>query len=130
MVNKTFQYASAEDSSSSSSVGDDDIPIKLPGFGYSISTMPYNLYNQDAQRRKIRRRMRFPTAVIDGDRSEEEIMAITFREIIMLRIMNELTDKPEWNRKIFDEKIAKKWRDEALSARSDEITNQCADFVS
>ena len=130
MVSKKYQFVSTEDSSSDSSDGDDDIPVQLPGFGYSISSMPYTVYYQDARRRRIRRRMRFPTAVIWEDRSEEEIMAITFREIVMLRIMNELTDKPEWSRKIFDEKIAKKWRDEALSAQSDDITDKCVDYVS
>ena len=130
MNRKTFQYASIEDKSSSSSDRDDDVPIELPGFGYSVTKMPYQVYNSDAKKRKIRRRMRFPTALGEDDPNEEEITPFVFREVLMLRIMNELTDKPEWSRKVFDENITKKWRDEALSAQPDNVTDECINYVS
>ncbi|KAI1875747.1 uncharacterized protein JN550_002033 [Neoarthrinium moseri] len=39
---------------------------------------------------------------------------LTAREIAMLRVMNALTDKPNWHSKILDEAISEKWRAEAL----------------
>ncbi|KAK1765337.1 hypothetical protein QBC33DRAFT_545162 [Phialemonium atrogriseum] len=38
---------------------------------------------------------------------------LTVRELQMLRLMDSITDKPEWDRKIFDEEIVGKWRAEA-----------------
>jgi hypothetical protein len=40
--------------------------------------------------------------------------AMTVRERNMLEVMNQLTDKDEWEHKIFDEAIVEKWRKEAL----------------
>ncbi|KAK8057996.1 hypothetical protein PG994_008444 [Apiospora phragmitis] len=37
------------------------------------------------------------------------------REVFMLAVMDRLTDKPDWDRKVFDDAIAAKWRAEALS---------------
>ncbi|KAF7967155.1 hypothetical protein HWV62_35662 [Athelia sp. TMB] len=34
----------------------------------------------------------------------------------MMRLMNSITDKPDWNRKVFDEEIVAKWTLEAMSA--------------
>ncbi len=36
------------------------------------------------------------------------------RELAMMSIMERLTDKNDWHRKIFDESIVFKWREEAL----------------
>jgi hypothetical protein len=37
------------------------------------------------------------------------------KELAMLRLMDTLTDKPGWERKVFDEEIAGRWRKEALA---------------
>ncbi|KAF8623010.1 hypothetical protein AX15_006568, partial [Amanita polypyramis BW_CC] len=39
----------------------------------------------------------------------------TLREFAMMGLMNQLTDKPDWNKKVFDDEIANKWKQEALS---------------
>ncbi|KAF2741238.1 hypothetical protein EJ04DRAFT_480445 [Polyplosphaeria fusca] len=39
---------------------------------------------------------------------------LTVRELEMLALINALTDKPEWNKKVFDEDIVEKWHEEAL----------------
>lgn len=39
---------------------------------------------------------------------------LTMREVAMLRIMDALTDKPDWHRKVNDAHIVAKWRNEAL----------------
>jgi hypothetical protein len=33
----------------------------------------------------------------------------------MLAVMNQLTDKPEWRRKVFDETIVKRWKNEIVN---------------
>ena len=33
----------------------------------------------------------------------------------MMRIMDRLTEKPEWHRKVFDDEIAGRWIEEALA---------------
>lgn len=35
------------------------------------------------------------------------------RELAMMSIMDKLTDKEDWHRKVFDENIVAKWREEA-----------------
>jgi hypothetical protein len=37
------------------------------------------------------------------------------RELAMLSIMDRLTDKEEWHKKVFNDKIVSKWREEALA---------------
>ncbi|OOQ82767.1 hypothetical protein PEBR_37508 [Penicillium brasilianum] len=44
---------------------------------------------------------------------------LTKREINMMRIMNIITDKPEWERKVFDEHIIAKWREEVAKSGQD-----------
>jgi Protein of unknown function (DUF4246) len=36
------------------------------------------------------------------------------REVAMMSIMERLTDKNDWHKKVFDESIVSKWREEAL----------------
>ena len=40
---------------------------------------------------------------------------LTVRELSMLQLMNALTDKPHWNKKVFDDDIVHKWHQEALT---------------
>jgi len=44
------------------------------------------------------------------------------REVAMMLIMDRLTDKPDWQRKVFDQKITSKWIDEALALPDDLFT--------
>jgi hypothetical protein len=43
-------------------------------------------------------------------------MPITVRERVMIAVMAALKDKLDWERKVFDELIVDKWRQEALTA--------------
>ena len=47
----------------------------------------------------------------------------------MMQMMNLLTDKPEWDRKLFDDDILAKWRREALSQRGSVLSDLCVDRV-
>ncbi|TFK62408.1 hypothetical protein BDN72DRAFT_932523 [Pluteus cervinus] len=47
----------------------------------------------------------------------------------MMQLMNQLTDKPDWDKKITDPEIASKWRAEALSAQPEvDITEKMVDY--
>lgn len=51
----------------------------------------------------------FPSAVQEG---QWQSNTITTRERAMLWFINTITDKPEWDRKVFDDTIVAKWRAE------------------
>lgn len=52
--------------------------------------------------------------------SREEVSALLpVREVAMMDIMSKLTDKPEWDRKVFDEDIVAKWKEEAMALPDD-----------
>ena len=67
--------------------------IKLPGFG-----LPLN-HHVDA----------FRSAIIDWQGK-----ALTVRELNMIQLMNQTTNKPSWDRKVYDETITEKWRGKKL----------------
>ncbi|KAE8346796.1 hypothetical protein BDV24DRAFT_147427 [Aspergillus arachidicola] len=52
----------------------------------------------------------------------------TYREILIMRVMNDITDEPEWNRKVFDEAITAKWRSEIVASDND-ITPNMIDWI-
>jgi hypothetical protein len=61
-------------------------------------------------------------------------MGVTLREKRMLDFINKITDKPDWEVKVFDEDIVARWRVEA-DVRPDELegdvllSQQMFDFV-
>ncbi|KAI1140179.1 hypothetical protein F5Y05DRAFT_308671 [Hypoxylon sp. FL0543] len=44
---------------------------------------------------------------------------LKLREIRMMNFINQITDKPKWEEKVFDETIVARWREEAKSAPSE-----------
>ncbi|KAB2570656.1 hypothetical protein DBV05_g10664 [Lasiodiplodia theobromae] len=74
----------------------------LPGFGLPIDTWP------PWSRKKNKER--FPHAISEFGTAK----AITLRERRMLDFINKISDKPEWDRKVFDEAIVSEWRVEAM----------------
>lgn len=56
----------------------------------------------------------FPSAVVDISAQDHwTSKGVTLREKRMTAFVSDITDKPEWERKVFDEDIVKKWRAEA-----------------
>jgi len=53
--------------------------------------------------------------------AESDIIMI--RELAMMSIMDRLTDKENWEKKVFDDEIVSKWREEALAIPDDELTD-------
>ncbi|KAF5314643.1 hypothetical protein D9611_007124 [Ephemerocybe angulata] len=62
-----------------------------------------------------------PTALLQNSSNANEsflkvlLPLLTVREILMLQFMEQVTDKPEWQKKVFDETIVEKWRAETAS---------------
>ncbi|KAH8887891.1 hypothetical protein GQ53DRAFT_808840 [Thozetella sp. PMI_491] len=54
---------------------------------------------------------------------------LTVREISMLRLMDTITDKAEWTRKIFDDGIVARWKAESMALPDDMISEQAWDWV-
>lgn len=59
---------------------------------------------------------RFPLLFINDSYGDGwRAATLLIRECCMLRLIDELSDKPEWRRKVQDDAIAKKWKEEALA---------------
>ena len=52
----------------------------------------------------------------------------TVRELTMLKLINELTDMPDWDRKIFDPDFTFEWKSSKLMSGKD-VTRSMADWV-
>lgn len=93
--------------------------LTLPGFGLPIDTMPGP-------------NDRFPHAI--ADRFFVSGKGVMSREIRMLEFVNKISDKPEWDRKVFDEVIVAKWEKEACryvdGLRDEYLSTQMFQFVS
>ncbi|KAI1127606.1 hypothetical protein F5Y10DRAFT_278054 [Nemania abortiva] len=50
-----------------------------------------------------------------------ESNGLKLREVRMMEFMNQITDKPEWDRKVFDEEIISAWRQEAMGPGAQEM---------
>ena len=48
----------------------------------------------------------------------------------MIKVMNQITDKPGWDRKVFDDAVTEKWRQEARDAGDLDVTETMLDWVS
>jgi len=80
--------------------------LELPGLGLPVDFMPGD-------------EKHFPVLVgLDTDSHEVykfQAATLLTREACMLKVMDDLTDKPEWWRKVNDGAIVSKWKTEALS---------------
>ncbi|OCL02456.1 hypothetical protein AOQ84DRAFT_182162 [Glonium stellatum] len=83
--------------------------LKLPGFGLPVNSTTNSWYNGSHHSGNVTV-LRYPNAISDwaGD-------LLTVRERSMMAMMNQITDKPEWRRKVFDEEIISKWRNEVVT---------------
>lgn len=75
--------------------------LKLPGFGLPVGHLPEPEH-------------RFPILIGDSD-LDWAASTLTIREVCMLRLIEELTNKPGWWTKVRDPDIASKWKAEALA---------------
>ncbi|KAF5383169.1 hypothetical protein D9615_005044 [Tricholomella constricta] len=110
-----------------------DVPqftrFTFPGFGLPLNFIPRAKDDNGpatGEGRKL-----FRNALNDKDLKDGRVQLplTTLREFTMLRLMNEITDKPDWHKKITDEAIVAKWRAEALAAAPEkDITESMVDW--
>jgi hypothetical protein len=74
-------------------------PLRVPGFGGI--PIEHELNCED----------RFAHGINDW----QQVPAVTAREFAMVAVMNTLTDKPDWQVKIFDDQAVASWREEAFA---------------
>lgn len=97
-------------------------PTEFPGFGLPVNAMP----EVDD---------RFPVLIGDDD-EDWRAATLTVRELCMLKVVEEITDKPEWWVKAHNDEISEKWKKEALEMDwtsyhpSGDFTQEMADAVS
>ncbi|KAF5620156.1 hypothetical protein F52700_11476 [Fusarium sp. NRRL 52700] len=65
----------------------------------------------------------YPTAIHYNSVGAESDMLLV-REAAMMIVMNQLTDKPNWHVKVFDDNIAEKWIQEALALPVDPLYDE------
>ncbi|KAF5680281.1 hypothetical protein FDENT_8484 [Fusarium denticulatum] len=65
----------------------------------------------------------YPTAIHYNSVGAESDMLLV-REAAMMTVMNQLTDKPDWHVKVFDEQIAEKWIQEGLALPVDPLYDE------
>jgi len=78
--------------------------VQLPGFGLPLEHLPK--WTRDASTSE-----RFPHAIADFFAGG----GVSLRERRMLDFINKISDKPGWERKVFDEEIVLKWRTEGVA---------------
>jgi hypothetical protein len=78
--------------------------LKVPGFGLPIDFAHKDVWNhQDPST--------YFSHGINNFRSDR----MTVREVAMIKFMEAVTEKPDWNVKVFDQDIIKKWGEEAMA---------------
>ncbi|KAE8153445.1 hypothetical protein BDV25DRAFT_168899 [Aspergillus avenaceus] len=71
----------------------------------------------------------FPNALDYNDIEGGSVGRITvFREILMMRVIDYITDKPNWDRKVFNAAITSKWWKE-ISESGKDVTPRMMDYV-
>ncbi|KAF9527132.1 hypothetical protein CPB83DRAFT_895559 [Crepidotus variabilis] len=90
--------------------------LKLPGRDCSLDSLP-NTTSYDL----------FPNALSKNSGSKEQ-KTLTLRELSMLQLMNHITDKVDWQRKIHQEEIATKWQSEACSTDDLDMSQRMASY--
>ncbi|KAL8756240.1 MAG: hypothetical protein Q9199_003062 [Rusavskia elegans] len=89
-------------------------PNKLPGFGKPLNARDHLKYS-------IKKTEKFPIALID-EGYEAEVLPM--RDYVIMELVNTITDKSDWQRKVLDEAIVAKWRAEILDSNPPEGTSR------
>ncbi|KAH7402048.1 hypothetical protein DE146DRAFT_452216 [Phaeosphaeria sp. MPI-PUGE-AT-0046c] len=103
-----FRRLSTQSRDSSSEDSDSDTD-DYPGLGLPIR---HDVWNE----------VTFPHGADNegiGGGTESELLYI--RELAMMDIMEKITDKPDWHKKIMNDEIAAKWRQEALDIPDEKL---------
>lgn len=96
--------------------------VLLPGFGLPVDTLP--IWDRDSGTRE-----RFPHLLADFCPHQ----GVTLRERRMLKFIDQITDDPAWDRKVFDDSLVSEWRAEAChydqDLRDENLSEAMFDYV-
>ncbi|KAJ5787075.1 hypothetical protein N7457_002065 [Penicillium paradoxum] len=102
-----------------------DCRFALPGFNRPLDFAPMekNIYGVES-------RSMFPNALDDRDieAGYVDLPVLTLREIHMVEFMEDLTDIPEWWKKVHDPKFQEQWKKDAMGSGKD-ITLNMAQWI-
>ncbi|RAL03357.1 DUF4246 domain-containing protein [Aspergillus ibericus CBS 121593] len=97
-------------------------PVQLPGFNLPLDHRP-------SQKRNLYELSVFPNALDPRDVEQGYAGRVsTQREITMMQIMNAIAEKPEWDRKVFDDTITDRWRTEIMESGRD-VSRRMMDWI-
>ncbi|RXW15007.1 hypothetical protein EST38_g10850 [Candolleomyces aberdarensis] len=99
---------------------DHTVVAKEAGNGYPCSRTPEE---SDAEYRGAP----FPNALVQVGSEGAVLQPITRRELTMMRFMNQVTDKPGWATKVFDETIIAKWKEESVGLADSSIETEISE---
>ncbi|KAF5858576.1 hypothetical protein ETB97_004261 [Aspergillus alliaceus] len=112
----------------------------LPGFTLPLDFIPFGgrqLFDYSKPSPQVVRnpqgaRKRLFPSVLNTEDIQKGHAALPFttrRELAMLHLMNEVTDKPQWELKVFDDEIVARWRTEVSQNTTLDISEQMLDYV-
>ena len=84
--------------------------VRLPGFGLDLDDEAKNV---------------LPTALLEDDYISP---ILTIREYTLMEIMARMTNRSDWETKVFDEAIAGNWKAEILAVPDKDISEQMVDW--
>ncbi|KAL0575762.1 hypothetical protein V5O48_006205 [Marasmius crinis-equi] len=99
----------------------DSKQVKLPGFGLPVNALSERCL--DGYQPMLSKRLRFPNAITDWSATN-----LLVRERTMLELINEITDKPEWDAKVHDGTVVAKWKKEAVEREGVDISDMMFDY--
>lgn len=83
--------------------------VRLPGFGLPVDYKPEQC---------------FPTSFLDWSAKIS-----TVQELYMMVIMDKITDKPDWDERVFDDTTVHQWRQEAHAIEGVDVSEEMLDWV-
>ncbi|KAL3490985.1 hypothetical protein BJX62DRAFT_225529 [Aspergillus germanicus] len=94
-------------------------PFELPGWNLPLTYKPERDWRDTV----------FANA-LDHTDIEDGYCGYTFtvRELLMMQIMESVTDKPDWEKKVFNEEITNKWREEIAQSGRD-VTDKMIEYI-
>ncbi|KAJ5318946.1 Protein of unknown function DUF4246 [Penicillium brevicompactum] len=101
---------------------DISLELRMPGFNLKLDTQPERCVLDEEI-------FGFPNA-LDTDQLDDGYISnlVTHREILMMRIMNTITEKPQWEEKVFNGEITSKWRGEIAQSGQD-VSPKMIDWI-
>lgn len=102
--------------------------FQLPGFGLPVNFIPCSRSGSRPARGEGHDL--FSSALNQDDMSSgwTQLPLTTLREFTMMQLMNQLTDKVDWHKKVFDETIVSNWKAEALNTEGVSVSEKMVDW--